>query len=158
MSDLNLDRLRQQLGEVADPEIPVVSIADLGVLRAVEVHGDQLTITITPTYSGCPAMEHIADRVKMIGESHGFATTVNTVFEPAWTSDWMTETARQALEQYGIAPPRTIGEVAVELAPLRCPRCHSPNLAKITDFGSTACKALYRCESCLEPFDHFKEI
>jgi len=151
------------LEEVKDPEIPVLSVRDLGILRDVQVsEGGKVTVVITPTYSGCPAMDTIEREVKekLVGE--GYEVEVKTQISPAWTTDWMTETGRKKLEQYGIAPP---AESTADKASLlgkkkvvRCPRCKSEDTKLISQFGSTACKALYRCNTCDEPFDYFKCI
>ncbi len=153
--------------EVRDPEMPMLTLADLGVLRDVEVEGDSVLVTITPTYSGCPAMATMRDDVvRRLGE-HGFAdVSVRVSLSPAWSSDWITERGRQALRDHGIsapgAAPRHEGPVALQLAPTRrrltCPRCSSADVELVSEFGATACKAMYRCVACLEPFDHVKEI
>lgn len=163
-------RIFALLDSVPDPEIPVVSIHELGILRDVVIDGDQIDIIITPTYSGCPAMAAIEEDVlaALAGAGIGNAR-VRTVLSPAWTTDWMTPAAREKLRQYGIAPP---GPVAVDVhgrqevkmhfrklsAPLApaCPLCGSPNTELLSEFGSTSCKALYRCITCREPFDYFK--
>jgi ring-1,2-phenylacetyl-CoA epoxidase subunit PaaD len=148
-------------GAVPDPELPVLSIADLGVLRGVEVtDGGTVQVTITPTYSGCPAMETIRQDVEAALTEAGFADVrVRTVLAPAWTTDWISDHGRAALQEYGIAPPgrRGSGPVPLTLA-VRCPRCGSPETREISRFGSTACKALWRCGSCMEPFDHMKTL
>jgi len=144
---------------VVDPEIPVLTIADLGVLRDVTVDGDHVEVAITPTYSGCPAMNMIALEIEIALERAGFhRPTVRTVLSPAWTTDWMSEAGRQKLRAYGIAPPQAsssrrglFGEQAVA-----CPQCGSENTELLSEFGSTSCKALWRCKSCREPFDYFK--
>lgn len=147
---------------VPDPEIPVISIADLGILRGARFDAEQPVITITPTYSGCPAMETISTDVKNAVEQAGFPRpTIDLVLHPAWTTDWITEEGKQALEDYGIAPPRreskTTGPIPLTLsAPVTCPRCKSRNTHKLSHFGSTSCKALYSCRDCHEPFDYFK--
>lgn len=151
------------LEEVKDPEIPVLSIRDLGILRDVQVQPDgKITVVITPTYSGCPAMDTIEREVKekLLGE--GFDVEVISKISPAWTTDWMTEEGKLKLEEYGIAPP---AESTADKASLlgkkkavRCPRCKSEETSLISQFGSTACKALYRCDSCYETFDYFKCI
>lgn len=146
---------------VVDPEIPVLSIADLGVLRDVRVTDGQVEVDITPTYSGCPAMNLIALNVELALEEAGFVMPrIRTVLSPAWTTDWMTEKGRKALAAYGIAPPAgkasrraLFGEEEVV-----CPQCGSRDTQRISEFGSTACKALWRCRSCAEPFDYFKCI
>jgi ring-1,2-phenylacetyl-CoA epoxidase subunit PaaD len=149
------------LETVPDPEVPVLSILDLGIVRDVQVEGPsdlhpkgQVTITITPTYSGCPAMDAISMdiRLKMIEEGYA-AVKIISVLAPAWTTDWMTEAGKQKLAAYGIAPPAHSNQ---EGAPVICPQCQSPHTKLLSQFGSTACKALYQCEDCKEPFDHFK--
>jgi ring-1,2-phenylacetyl-CoA epoxidase subunit PaaD len=156
----DLEVLREAAGSVPDPEVPVLTIADLGVLRDVALAGDgAVEVTITPTYSGCPAMDTIRQDVVAALRAIGVGTVrVRTVLAPAWTTDWMTDRGRRALQEYGIAPPgRARGPVALTLA-VRCPQCGSPDTRELSRFGSTACKALWRCRSCGEPFDHFKAI
>lgn len=141
------------LEQVPDPEIPVISVVDLGVIRDVTWRGDALEVTITPTYSGCPAMSVIALDVETELLKQGVANTViKTKIAPAWTTDWLSDKGKARLEDYGIAPPKLAG------GPERCPRCKSSDLEKISQFGSTPCKAQWRCEECLEPFDYFKCI
>ena len=146
---------------VLDPEVPVLTIADLGILRGVDETEDGVVVTITPTYSGCPAMDAIRDDVLSALRSNGFPDAkVRLVLSPAWTTDWMSEAGRRKLVDYGIAPPtgrRPAGPVPLTLA-VRCPRCGSTDTRELSRFGSTACKALWRCRSCAEPFDHFKAI
>lgn len=146
---------------VADPEIPVLSIEDLGILRAAECDQRGVAhVVITPTYSGCPAMETITEDIRTALSDAGFSQVeVVTVLSPAWTTDWMSETGRAKLREYGIAPPtgRAAGPVRVGLS-VKCPRCGSLNTKEMTRFGSTSCKALYQCRSCLEPFDYFKVL
>lgn len=157
----------EAISRIPDPEVPVISIADLGILRSVEVDDDAHTVvaTITPTYSGCPAIEAIASRIVFEAGRQGYAADVRTQLSPAWTTDWMTDEGRAALERFGIAPPgavagETRGPVAVSLSRhvVACPRCGSTDTSEIAHFGSTACKALRRCNTCLEPFDEFKAI
>ncbi|MEN3350695.1 MAG: ring,2-phenylacetyl-CoA epoxidase subunit PaaD, partial [Bradyrhizobium sp.] len=144
---------------VVDPEIPVLTIADLGVLRDVVLDGDHVEVAITPTYSGCPAMNMIALEIEVALERAGFCSPkVRTVLSPAWTTDWMSEEGRRKLHAYGIAPPQDsnsrralFGEQAVT-----CPQCGSANTELLSEFGSTSCKALWRCRACREPFDYFK--
>ena len=146
---------------VADPEIPVLNIADLGVLRAINVEDGKVEAVITPTYSGCPAMNMIALDIELALEKAGFASPkVTTVLSPAWTTDWMTEEGKAKLKAYGIAPPAhkagrraLFGEEQVA-----CPHCGSTDTQVLSEFGSTACKALWRCKACAEPFDYFKCI
>ncbi|TCU78828.1 ring-1,2-phenylacetyl-CoA epoxidase subunit PaaD [Bradyrhizobium sp. R2.2-H] len=144
---------------VVDPEIPVLSIADLGVLRDVVLDGDHVEVAITPTYSGCPAMNMIALEIEVALERAGFHhPKVRTVLSPAWTTDWMSEEGRKKLRAYGIAPPQDsssrralFGDQAVA-----CPQCGSDQTELLSEFGSTSCKALWRCKACREPFDYFK--
>lgn len=144
---------------VADPEIPVLSIADLGILRAARYEGDQPVVVITPTYSGCPAMDAITTNIRQVFTAHGHAAPhVELVLSPAWSTDWMSEAGKAKLEEYGIAPPTgtaAAGPVTMGLA-VKCPRCHSLATRELTRFGSTSCKALYQCTTCSEPFDYFK--
>jgi len=155
-----LERAREIAGAVPDPEVPVLSVADLGVLRDVTLDEDGVVeVTITPTYSGCPAMDTIRQDILASLADAGFdAVRVRIALAPAWTTDWMTERGRRALEAYGIAPPgRAGGPVALALS-VRCPRCGSPETRELSRFGSTACKALWQCRACWEPFDHFKTL
>ncbi|WP_223164104.1 1,2-phenylacetyl-CoA epoxidase subunit PaaD [Nocardioides mesophilus] len=152
---------------VADPEIPVVSIEDLGILREVRVGPDgHVQVVITPTYSGCPAMEAIRADVLAAFERAGHTDVeVQLVLAPAWTTDWITETGRRRLEEFGIAPPvrgaaagrEGSAPVSLTLA-VRCPQCGSPETRELSHFGSTACKSLWVCTACKEPFDHFKPL
>lgn len=146
---------------VPDPEVPVLTIEDLGVLRAVELRGERVVVDITPTYSGCPAMDTIRDDVVLALTAAGFGDVeVRLVLSPAWTTDWMSDAGKQKLREYGIAPPS--GRAAMPAGPIRlalsvrCPRCGSLDTREVARFGSTSCKALYECRACLEPFDHFK--
>lgn len=157
----NIEEVKKILEEVVDPEIPVLTIEDLGILRNVEWLDDQLIITITPTYSGCPAMKMIETEIELTLKKHGFANVlVKSVLSPAWTTDWMSENGRRKLEEYGIAPPaHTTADKKVLLGinkQVRCPRCKSENTEMKSQFGSTACKSLYVCRDCKEPFDYFK--
>ncbi len=146
---------------VVDPEVPVLTIADLGVLREIRMEGGKVEAIITPTYSGCPAMNMIAIEVELALEKAGFANPkITTLLSPAWTTDWMSEAGKEKLLAYGIAPPKgKAGRRALfgedEIA---CPQCRSTNTVQISEFGSTSCKALWRCRACLEPFDYFKCI
>lgn len=150
---------------VVDPEIPVLTIADLGILRNVEVQGSTVTVTITPTYSGCPAMDAIRDDVYAAFKKEGYGDVhVDLVLAPAWTTDWMTEAGKQKLQEYGIAPPTGHSKAGGHSGPVRlslavkCPQCNSLNTKELTRFGSTSCKALYVCQDCKEPFDYFKVL
>jgi len=155
--------VRAVLGEVVDPEIPVLTIDDLGVLRDVEVDGEHVVVTITPTYSGCPAMDEIRADVRSALARAGWPDVeVRTVLSPAWTTDWMSDDGRRKLREFGIAPPgrRADGPVLVQLGPrpdvVACPQCGSAETEELTRFASTSCKSMWRCLACREPFDHFK--
>ena len=144
---------------VVDPEIPVLTIADLGVLREVDVSDGHVEVAITPTYSGCPAMNMIALEIELALERAGFARpTIRTVLSPAWTTDWMSEDGRNKLRAYGIAPPQASNSRRVLFGEqqVACPQCGSQNTELLSEFGSTSCKALWRCKNCREPFDYFK--
>ncbi|MEN9887520.1 MAG: putative 1,2-phenylacetyl-CoA epoxidase, subunit [Pseudomonadota bacterium] len=156
------------LEQITDPEIPVVSLRELGILREVREGNAGLEVVITPTYSGCPAMEQIEDDIRTTLTQHGIAAAVITQLSPVWTTDWMTPEARDKLRSYGIAPPHCAHSDSTDSAVLRfaprsgqplavpCPQCGSHNTTETSHFGSTACKALYRCLDCMEPFDYFK--
>ncbi len=150
------------LEEVADPEIPVVSIVDLGIVRAVRRSGGKLEVDLAPTYSGCPATEVIEQRVISALAAQGIADVrVNRVLSPPWTTDWISESGRKKLLAYGIAPPSGSASKRALMAadrPLACPRCRSTQTSRVSEFGSTACKASYKCDDCLEPFEYFKCI
>ncbi len=161
--------IRAALADLADPEIPVVSLSELGILRGVRTGTDGTPeVVITPTYSGCPAMGQIEDDVRAALASAGITARVVTQLAPAWTTDWMSEAAREKLRAYGIAPPRCGSQAheagqavkfsrrALRPDAVPCPQCGSTRTTEISPFGSTACKAMYRCLDCLEPFDHFK--
>ncbi|WP_344781521.1 1,2-phenylacetyl-CoA epoxidase subunit PaaD [Microbacterium kribbense] len=144
---------------VCDPELPVLTIADLGVLRDVQVDAGRVTIVITPTYSGCPMMDVMARDVARVVRDAGFADVdVRTELAPAWTTDWLSADGWRKLEEFGIAPPTGIRPTEPVLGGLhvRCPHCRSLNTREISHFGSTSCKAIYECRACLEPFDYFK--
>jgi ring-1,2-phenylacetyl-CoA epoxidase subunit PaaD len=144
---------------VVDPELPVLTIADLGVLRDVAVTAAGVEVTITPTYSGCPAMNMIGVEIELALERAGFRNPkIRTVLSPAWTTDWMSEDGRRKLRDYGIAPPQAAASRRALFGEqqLACPRCGSGDTELLSEFGSTSCKALWRCKSCREPFDHFK--
>ena len=160
---MNLDHAWATLNGVPDPEVPVLSVVDLGIVRELAVNDDDVTVTLTPTYSGCPATEVIQESVvKALRDAGARDVTVTTRLDPAWTTDWINPAAAEKLRAYGIAPPHL---KAAEAQPLRfhpkdiaCPRCASTHTQRLSAFGSTACKALYRCLDCLEPFEHFKPI
>lgn len=140
---------------VVDPEIPVLTIGDLGIVRDIRLLGARLTVDITPTYSGCPAMETIRSDIGRALADAGFEeVTVHTVFDEAWTTDWISERGRRRLDEYGIAPP----SLTDSPQPVRCPQCAADQVRLVSEFGSTACKALMVCEVCREPFDHFKVL
>ena len=152
-------RAYEAAATVVDPEIPVLTIADLGVLRDVSINAERVEVTITPTYSGCPAMNMIALEIELALAREGFRETrVSTVLAPAWTTDWMSEDGRRKLREYGIAPPQVAssrrGLFGVDR--VACPQCGSADTELLSEFGSTSCKALWRCKSCREPFDYFK--
>ena len=154
------EKIFKILENVSDPEIPVLSVIDLGIVRDVKID-DTIEIIITPTYSGCPAMSVIATNIKFELLVNGFQNvTITEVLSPAWTTDWMTESGKNKLREYGIAPPvakARIGKMLFEEHPsVPCPQCESSNTEQLSEFGSTACKSLFRCLDCLEPFDYFK--
>jgi ring-1,2-phenylacetyl-CoA epoxidase subunit PaaD len=159
----DIARIEAAIGEVCDPEIPVLTLNDLGVVRAVEItHDGVVEISITPTYSGCPAMGVMALDLQTALMKAGFAhARIKTILSPAWTTDWMSAEGRAKLLAYGIAPPAAKASRRALFGDddqLSCPRCASKNTTKMSEFGSTACKSLWRCTSCLEPFDAFKCI
>jgi ring-1,2-phenylacetyl-CoA epoxidase subunit PaaD len=164
---MDLSRAQRVAAAVLDPELPVLTLADLGVLRDVEADADGILVTITPTYSGCPAMETMrTDLVRSLAAAGFDRVRVRTALSPAWTTDWITEDGRRKLAEYGIAPPgparHTSGPVPLTLTPpksaVRCPQCGSADTELLSQFGATACKALRRCRSCAEPFEHIKEL
>jgi ring-1,2-phenylacetyl-CoA epoxidase subunit PaaD len=168
----NLAAAREIAASVPDPELPMVTVADLGILRDVAAEDGHLVVTITPTYSGCPALREIAHDLRHRLSRAGFAeVTVRTALAPAWSSDWITAEGRRKLQAAGIAPPQavTLQAVPTHLGPVMltftarreqvpCPRCGSPNTTQTAAFSATACKALFRCEACREPFEYVKEI
>jgi ring-1,2-phenylacetyl-CoA epoxidase subunit PaaD len=158
-----LRRAREAAGAVPDPEIPVLTVADLGVLRSVELAPDgAIEVVLTPTYSGCPAMAAIVADVRAAVTTAGFTDVrVRTTLSPAWTTDWLSEVGRRRLAEYGIAPPGPApGPVPVRLTarPVACPQCGSSDVRELSRFGSTACKSLWQCSTCREPFDYFKAL
>ncbi len=165
MMSIQEDQIWKVLGTIPDPEIPVISIVDLGVVRKVTVvdFDKRVEVTITPTYSGCPAMKQMEDDIVGKLREMGYTEVlVNTVYTPAWTTDWLNDEAKERLRKYGIAPPEhSTTDKSVLMGKekkVTCPRCKSKNTKLISQFGSTACKALYQCNECLEPFDYFKCI
>lgn len=150
------------LATVNDPEVPVLSVIDLGIIRNINIDADTVEIIITPTYSGCPAMDMIAMNIRLALAEHGYRKVkITSVLSPAWTTDWMTEDGKRKLKEYGIAPPNPKQQVcndnlfAADEA-VQCPHCNSYHTHRVSEFGSTACKALYQCDDCMEPFDYFK--
>lgn len=150
------------LEQVNDPEVPVLSITDLGIVRDVRTEGEGVEVVITPTYSGCPAMDAIRMNIRMVLLQHGYKNIrLTTVLSPAWTTEWMSERGKDKLKSYGIAPPLPLQQVCTpglfqREEAVACPHCGSYHTSLISEFGSTACKSLYRCEDCREPFDYFK--
>jgi ring-1,2-phenylacetyl-CoA epoxidase subunit PaaD len=165
--NINKEEIWQFLETVKDPEVPVLSIIDLGIVRNVEWVEEAAdkgfwNITITPTYSGCPAMDMISTQIRMTLYASGIdAFEINTILSPAWTTEWMTVSGKEKLREYGIAPPHPLPAqyadvTLIDPGPAACPRCQSAHTHRISEFGSTACKALYQCDDCKEPFDYFK--
>lgn len=148
--------IEEILKKISDPEIPVLSIVDLGIIRDVIPDGNQVQVNITPTYSGCPAMNMIATQIRMELLSNGFEKVIiQEELYPAWTTDWITEEGKLRLKKYGISPPQKILKENNEPLVI-CPQCESVNTELVSEFGSTACKSLYKCLDCFEPFDYFK--
>lgn len=161
----NIDKAWAVLDELTDPEIPVITLRELGILRDIRAIDDTLEVVITPTYSGCPAMGQIEDDVNAALRAAGIQGKVITQLSPAWTTDWISPEAKEKLRAYGIAPPHTTSQPQQVVHVTRrshsseavtCPHCGSQNTSVISQFGSTACKALYKCLDCREPFDYFK--
>ncbi|MVO15027.1 1,2-phenylacetyl-CoA epoxidase subunit PaaD [Parasedimentitalea huanghaiensis] len=149
----SVTQIWEWLEAVPDPEIPVISLVDLGIIRDIKWNDDTLTVAVTPTYSGCPATSIINLDIETALRDHGIEKLeLKRQLSPAWTTDWLSDKGRAKLEEYGIAPPQPAG------GPERCPNCHSKNVTKVSQFGSTPCKAHWRCQDCLEPFDYFKCI
>ncbi len=150
------------LDNVMDPEVPVLSVNDLGIVRSVEMNGDAVKLVVTPTYSGCPAMDTIRTRLRMELLAAGFREVdIETVLSPVWTTEWMSTAGKEKLQAYGIAPPNAVQQVCMpdyfrQEEAVACPHCGSWSTVRVSEFGSTACKAHYRCNHCLEPFDYFK--
>lgn len=161
---LSVEVAQAALSEIADPEIPLISITELGIVRGVVVVDDRVSVTLTPTYSGCPAMAAITEDVRAKLRETGFSEVeVKTVLAPAWTTDWIAPEAHARLRASGIAPPHTVRDgdthrIRLFTRAVECPRCDSKSTERLSEFGSTACKAMYRCTVCQEPFDFFKPI
>ncbi len=158
VADKTKEDILKLLSQIADPEIPVVTIQEIGMLRDVNISDDGIEVIITPTYTGCPAMGIIEADIKALLHEHGYDATVKLVYNPAWTTDWMTDEAKEKMRKYGIAPPThsSCGDIAAAEAEIACPQCGSKNTEVVSRFGATACKALYKCNSCKEPFEYFK--
>ena len=148
-------KIWQILETVCDPEVPVLTVTDLGIIRDVKITDDEVEVIITPTYTGCPAMDMIAMNIKLALIENGYPNIkITSVLSPAWTTDWMSEAGKRKLKEYGIAAPDKRFTIALD--GIECPLCNSTNTKLISEFGSTACKALYQCNDCKEPFDYFK--
>lgn len=157
------EQIWQALAQVPDPEIPVINLVEMGIVREVLVEGNKATITMTPTFSGCPALHLIREQLEQTTRSLGFEQVeVKTLLSPAWTTDWITPEARERLRQYGIAPPKPTTSqsalIKLEPSPTSCPRCGSLDTSVKNTFGSTLCKAIHVCNGCKEPFESFKTI
>ena len=159
---IDIEQIWSLLEKVTDPEVPVLTVIDLGIIRDIKINEDEVEVVITPTYSGCPAMDVIAMSIKMQLLSHGYKKIkITQVLSPAWTTDWMSEDGKRKLKEFGIAPPNPKQQVCNDelFAPheaVQCPLCNSFHTHRISEFGSTACKALFVCDDCKEPFDYFK--
>jgi ring-1,2-phenylacetyl-CoA epoxidase subunit PaaD len=159
---VSIKEIRSILDKVTDPEVPVLSVIDLGIIRDIKLNDDEVEVVITPTYSGCPAMDVISMNIRLALLSHGHKKIkVTSVLSPAWTTDWMSEEGKQKLKAYGIAPPNPRQQVCndklfVHDEAVQCPHCNSYHTHRISEFGSTPCKALHQCDDCKEPFDYFK--
>ena len=171
MSVMTISVVELAVRAIPDPEIPVITLDDLGMIRAVEVDepGGEIVVRLTPTYSGCPAMEAIAAEIESVARRHGYTARVQTVLSPPWSTDWISTRGRMALRNFGIAPPVEVGrsttvgavgpvDVGLAVRQVACPRCGSLDTEELAAFGSTACKALRRCRDCREPFDEFKPL
>jgi len=160
LNDIEDNKLREELLKISDPEIPVLSVFDLGVIRKIEITDRTVNIDLTPTYSGCPAMDTISMDLRIAIESLDYNANIQLVLAPAWTTDWISQEGREKLEKYGVAAPLEESLDAKALIDgeriVKCTNCQSTNTKMISQFGSTACKALFKCEDCLEPFDYFK--
>lgn len=157
-----IESIHELLSTIKDPEVPAISILELGIVRDVHMNDEEVTVTITPTYSGCPAMKMIEDEIRrVLGENGLPAVSVKTILSPAWTTDWISVRAKEKLKEYGIAPPQGTARsspVQIELPKVRCPHCHSNDTQMKSEFGSTACKSYYFCHACSQPFEYFKSF
>jgi len=159
---INKEAIYSYLEEINDPEVPVLSIIDLGIVRDVKMNDEELEVVITPTYTGCPAMDMITTTIKIQLATLGFKKIkITQILSPAWTTEWMSEEGKRKLKEYGIAPPNPKQQVCDQklfaaAEGVQCPQCNSYHTHRISEFGSTACKALYQCDDCKEPFDYFK--
>lgn len=157
-----MEKVWELISEVPDPEIPVLTLTDLGIVKDVEINGAEVQVTITPTYIGCPAMQVFEDDIVAKLKEGGFdEVSVKTRLTPAWTTDWMTEEGKRKLKEYGIAPPEGSADKSILSGQERfveCPHCGSKQTKLVSQFGSTPCKSLHQCEDCKEPFDYFKCI
>lgn len=153
------EQVWKALAQIPDPEIPVINVVEMGIVRKVEIEGHKAVITMTPTFSGCPALHLIRAQIKQVIRSLGFdPVEVKTVLSPAWSTDWITPEAKERLRLHGIAPPRHQNEVRLEGPPVPCPRCGSLNTTLKNSFGPTLCKAIHVCNHCREPFESFKSV
>jgi ring-1,2-phenylacetyl-CoA epoxidase subunit PaaD len=158
---LSSEQILNLLQQVPDPEVPVISVVELGVVRNVEVDGNSVTVTMTPTYNGCPALKAMEDDIREALNKEGISDVhFKMVYKPAWTTDWLSDAAKKKMEDYGIAPPVPSSAGFLPFSnqkqEVRCPFCKSSATHRTSQFGSTACKALYFCDSCSQPFEHFK--
>jgi ring-1,2-phenylacetyl-CoA epoxidase subunit PaaD len=162
MPDTAKEKIVSILETITDPEVPVLSVIDLGIVREIKISEHEIEIVITPTYSGCPAMDVIRINIQMTLLSHGYKNVkITQVLSPAWTTEWMSEAGKRKLKEYGIAPPNPKQQVCDQklfaaAEAVQCPHCNSYHTHRVSEFGSTACKALYVCDDCKEPFDYFK--
>ncbi len=160
----NTEQVWEALARIPDPEIPVINVVEMGIVRDVQIEGPRAIISMTPTFSGCPALHLIREQLEATARSLGFAEVeVKTILSPPWSTDWITPEAKERLRQYGIAPPKpTAGQegmlIQLEATPTRCPRCGSFNTSVKNTFGPTLCKAIHVCNDCKEPFESFKTV
>lgn len=161
LNSVREEEIYKYLGEITDPEIPVLTILDLGIVRKVAIHSpEHVEVFITPTYSGCPAMDLISMQIRMNLLSRGYSQVdITMILHPAWTSDWLSEEGKEKMKKYGIAAPKRLSKNKLglfETDQVNCPRCESVHTELISEFGSTSCKSMYRCLDCKEPFEYFK--